>query len=106
MSLVFQRAAATTALTLDGTTSVPGALTKPTGNNNAMVACVLNTHTGPIFIDFGASGVVASAADAPVAAGERAFFMVPANATHAAVVALGAATAVVYVSLGYASNAH
>lgn len=104
MSVVFQQAANTLPLTLNSTTSVSGALNKPSGNSGPMVATVLNNDDAePIFVKFGDSDVEAtSATGAPVAVGERAFFMVPQGATHAAVIATGTATGIVYITLGYA----
>lgn len=108
MSIIFQQAANTLALTLNSTTSVSGALSRPSGNAGPMVACVLNNDDAePAFVKFGASDVVATAATGvPIAVGERAFLMVPQGATHAAVIAPATATGIVYVTLGYASNAH
>lgn len=108
MSLVFQQAADTTTIALNSTTSASGALNRPSGNSNAMVACVLNTDDAePAFVKFGASDVVAAVATGvPIAVGERAFLMVPAGATHAAIIAAGTADGDVFITLGYASNAH
>jgi hypothetical protein len=107
MSLVFQQAADTTTIALNSTTSASGALNRPSGNNFAMVACVLNHDDAePAFVRFGASDVVATEANAvPIAVGERAFLMVPAGATHAAVIAPATATGDVFITLGYTSNA-
>jgi hypothetical protein len=106
MSIIFQQAANTVALTPAGTHDTD-LLPRPSGNSGPMVACVLNNATTPAFIAFGASTVEASPTSATIAVGERAFFMVPQGATHVSVESVGTpGTGDVYVTLGYASNAH
>lgn len=105
MSLVFQQAANTSALTLNDDTSVSAALNRPANNNAPMVACVLNNDDAEVaFVKFGASDLTAAATDTPIMVGERAFFMVPQGATHVAVVAGSTASGSVYVTLGYVSH--
>lgn len=105
MSIVFQQAAATVALTPAGTHDTD-VLPRPSGNSSSMVACVLNVDDAAIFVAFGESDVEAGPTSAPVAAGERAFFMVPASATHVSIESADAGGGAAYVTLGYASNAH
>jgi hypothetical protein len=95
---IFNPAGNNRALTLNGTTSVSGALTVPTGAGGHCYA-VSNTDTASVaFIRFGASGLTAVATDFPVPAGQTLGIEAGAGSTHVAVVAPGAATGIVYVT--------
>jgi hypothetical protein len=102
MGIVFQQAANSVELT-SGATHDTDVLPRPSGSN-AIVVCVLNTSSEGIFIAFGASTVEAGPTHVTVAAGERAFFMVPAGATHVSIESVGTDASPVYVTAGYAGH--
>lgn len=93
----FAPAGATVALTLNGTNSVSGAVTVP-NSGSAWRYAVVNTDTAVAFIKFGASGLVATSADFPVPPNVVLGIDAGQGNTHAAIIAPGSATGVVYIT--------
>ena len=96
---LFSPAGATAAITLNGTTSVRVALNPPGGVLDVAYA-VTNMDEGAVFVKFGDATVDATSADFPVAPNAT-FGIDPgprSGMTHAAAIAPGAATGIVYIT--------